>query len=87
MAADLKAWLLERKSPTYNPYYNGKMSYALHGKEWEDYMSSTFPDLAGQQTSENIFKTVIDLYAENLVPVPDELRGFSNVLVPLLSRG
>lgn len=87
MAADIKAFLLGRNSPTFNAYYNGKMSYALHGKEWETYVAETFPDLSDGQTSENIFKAVIDLYAENLVPVPDELRGFSNVLVPLLSRG
>ena len=83
----IEAYLLGRDSPTYTPYYNGKMSYALHGKAWAKYVSDAFPDLGSQQTSENIFKTVVDMYAENLVPVPDELRGFSNVLVPLLSRG
>lgn len=83
----LEAFLLSRDSPTYSAYYNGKMSYALHGKAWESYVAEAFPDIANQQTSENIFKSVIDLYAENLVPVPPELRGFSNVLVPLLSRG
>lgn len=83
----LQQFLLNRDSKTYAAYYNGKMSYALHGKEWEKYVSEAFPDLKDQQTSENIFKAVIDLYAENLVPVPDELRGFSNILVPLLSRG
>lgn len=83
----IQAHLLNRSSPTFNAYYNGKMSYALHGKEWLKYVNDAFPDLSGQQTSENVFKTVIDLYAENLVPVPTELRGFSNTLVPLLSRG
>lgn len=83
----IEAFLLGRSAPTYAAYYNGKMSYALHGKEWQKYVSQAFPDLGSQLTSENIFKSVIDLYAENLVPVPDELRGFSNVLVPLLSRG
>ncbi|AZV01710.1 portal protein [Microbacterium phage Schubert] len=85
--ADIKTYLLGKNSQTFAPYYNGKMSYTLHGKEWEKYVSEAFPDIKDQQTSENIFKAVIDLYAENLVPVPDELRGFSNVLVPLLSRG
>lgn len=83
----MQAYLLGLNSPTFSAYYNGKMSYALHGKEWKEYVNKAFPDLAKQQTSENVFKTVIDLYAENLVPVPEELRGFSNVLVPLLSRG
>lgn len=83
----LQTFLFNRNSPTYAPYYNGKMSYALHGREWGKYVTEAFPDLKGKQTSENIFKAVIDLYAENLVPVPDELRGFSNILVPLLSRG
>ncbi|AVJ49751.1 portal protein [Microbacterium phage Lucky3] len=83
----LQTFLLNRDTPTFSAYYNGKMSYALHGKEWEKYVSEAFPNLKDQQTSENIFKAVIDLYAENLVPVPDELRGFSNILVPLLSRG
>lgn len=83
----IETHLLTRDSKTYTPYYNGKMSYALHGKDWEQYVSEAFPDIGSQQTSENLFKAVIDLYAENLVPVPDELRGFSNVLVPLLSRG
>ncbi len=87
MATDIRAFLRDRKSKTFNSYYNGVMSYALHGKEWETYVAETFPDLAGSDTSENIFKAVIDLYAENLVPVPDQLRGFSNSLVPLLSRG
>ncbi|QKN87706.1 portal protein [Microbacterium phage Ixel] len=83
----LEQHLLTRKSPTYSAYYNGKMSYALHGKAWEKYVNDAFPDLKDQNTSENVFKTVIDMYAENLVPVPDELRGFSNSLVPLLTRG
>lgn len=83
----LEQHLLTRSSPTYSAYYNGKMSYALHGKAWEKYVKEAFPDLGDQNTSENVFKTVIDMYAENLVPVPDELRGFSNVLVPLLTRG
>lgn len=83
----LEAHLLSKATPTYAAYYNGKMSYTLHGKAWEQYISNAFPDLRGQTTSENIFKTVIDLYAENLVPLPEELRGFSNCLVPLLSRG
>lgn len=85
--ADIQKFLLEKHSPTYSAYYNGKMSYTLHGKEWERYVAEAFPDLKDQQTSENVFKTVIDLYAENLVPQPHELKGFSNVLVPLLSRG
>lgn len=83
----IETYLLGRDSPTFAPYYNGKMSYALHGKAWENYVAEAFPDIKNQQTSENLFKTVIDMYAENLVPVPKELRGFSNVLVPLLSRG
>lgn len=83
----IEAYLLSRESPTYAAYYNGKMSYALHGKDWERYVTEAFPDLPKMQTSENIFKDVIDLYAENLVPQQDELRGFSNILVPLLSRG
>ena len=83
----LQTFLLTRESKTYASYYNGKMSYALHGESWETYVSEAFPDLRNQQTSENVFKAVIDLYAENLVPVPTELKGFSNILVPLLSRG
>lgn len=83
----LEQHLMQLDSPTYTAYYNGKMSYKLHGKAWEDYVEEAFPDLAGMQTSENIFKGIIDLYAENLVPQPDELKGFSNSLVPLLSRG
>jgi hypothetical protein len=75
----LEAYLLTRDSPTFAAYYNGKMSYALHGKNWEQYVAEAFPDLKSQQTSENVYKSVIDLYAENLVPVPKELRGFSNV--------
>jgi hypothetical protein len=85
--ATIESFLMTRDSPTFAPYYNGKMSYALHGESWESYVAESFPDIKDQQTSENIFKSVIDLYAENLVPVPKELRGFSNVLVPLLSRG
>jgi len=83
----LEGWLLLKDSPTFNAYYNGKMSYALHGKAWESYITEAFPDLSGQTTSENVFKAVIDMYAENLLPVPEELRGFSNVLPPLLMRG
>jgi hypothetical protein len=83
----LEGHILGKQSPTYTAYYNGKMSYALHGKAWETYISEAFPDLKSQVTSENIFKAVIDLYAENLIPQIKELRGFSNVLVPLLMRG
>ena len=87
MAIDIRKFLLNRNTQTFNSYYNGKMSYRLHGKSWEAYVAEAFPDLKSQSTSENIFKDVIDLYAQNLVPVPKELRGFSNSLVPLLSRG
>ncbi|QKY80304.1 portal protein [Microbacterium phage Mercedes] len=83
----IEAFLLGRTSPAYGAYYNGKMSYRLAGQDWEQYVVEAFPNLKGQNTSENIFKTVIDLYAESLVPVPDELRGFSNILMPLLTRG
>lgn len=83
----IQGYLLDRNSKTYASYYNGKMSYTLHGHSWETFVSETFPDLSSQQTSENVFKAVIDLYAENLVPVPPELRDFRNLLVPLLSRG
>ncbi len=83
----VEAFLLNRESPTYSAYYNGKMSYKLAGADWEQYVVAAFPNLKGQNTSENVFKTVVDLYAENLVPVPSELKGFSNILVPLLTRG
>lgn len=83
----LEAWLIGQDTTTYKSYYNGKMSYKLHGRAWEEYVAEAFPDLAAQHTSENIFKTVVDLYAENLVPKPKEMKGFSNCLVPLLSRG
>lgn len=84
---DIRKFLLKQETPTYNAYYNGKMSYALHGKSWSKYVDEAFPDLKDMYTSENIYKDVIDLYAQNLIPVPVELKGFSNVLVPLLSRG
>jgi len=83
----IEAYLVGRGSPTYAAYYNGKMSYTLHGKAWEAYVAEAFPDIKDQNTSENIFKAVIDLYAENLLPQLDELRGFSNCLAPLLMRG
>lgn len=80
-------YLVRKGTQTYSSYYNGKMSYTLHGKGWEEYVTETFPDIQSLRTSENVFKAVIDLYAENLIPVPEELRGFSNCVVPLLSRG
>ncbi|QWY84451.1 portal protein [Microbacterium phage QuadZero] len=83
----VEAHLLNRDSPTFNAYYNGKMSYKLAGQDWEQYIVEAFPELKNQNTSENIFKTVVDLFAENLVPQPKELKGFSNIVVPLLTRG
>lgn len=84
----LEAFLHARESQSFGSYYNGAMSYNLHGSlKWQEYVATAFAELGQKNTSENIFKQVIDLYAENLVPQPDELRGFSNVLVPLLSRG
>lgn len=80
-------FLMNRESPTFTAYYNGKMSYKLAGQDWEEYIVQAFPELKNQHTSENIFKTVVDLYAENLVPVFPELKGFSNLLMPLLTRG
>lgn len=86
--SSLESHLLLRDTPSFNAYYNGKMSYALHGSlKWKEYVANAFAELGQTQTSENIYKAAIDLYAENLVPVPEKLRGFSNVLVPLLSRG
>jgi len=83
----MEVHLATRGSKTYNAHYNGKMSYTLHGDKWDEYVSKAFPDLKDQTTSENVFKTVIDLYAENLVPLPKELKGFSNCIRPLLCRG
>lgn len=83
----VEAFLLARDSTTYESYYNGKMSYKLAGQDWEQYIVEAFPELKNQNTSENVFKTVVDLYAENLVPQPKELKGFSNILVSLLTRG
>lgn len=83
----VESYLLTKESRTFSAYYNGKMSYELHGTAWQAYVAKQFPDLDKQDTSENIYKAVIDLYAENLVPQPKQLKGFSNVLVPLLSRG
>lgn len=83
----LEAYLLTKESKTYASYYDGKMSYALHGEAWETYVSEAMPGIKDQLTSENIFKTVIDLYGENLVPVPKELRGFGQCVPALLSRG
>lgn len=83
----VEVFLLNRESTTYTAYYTGKMSYKLAGQDWEKYVIEAFPNLKNQNTSENIFKSVIDLYAENLVPLPEELRGFSNILIPLLTRG
>lgn len=83
----VEAYLLTQKTPTYASYYNGKMSFALHGKSWNDYIAEEYPNLNTGNTSENVFKAVIDLYAENLVPVPEELKGFAGSLPALLSRG
>lgn len=84
----LEQHLLLKPTPEFPSYYNGKMSYALHGSvKWKEYVANAFAELGQTQTSENIFKAAIDLYAENLVPIPEKLRGFSNCLVPLLSRG
>lgn len=84
---DIKQLLLNKNTPTYDSYYNGKMSYTLYGKGWEAYVSKNFHNVYNQRTSENIYKTVIDLYAENIMPSVPELAGFSDVVVPLLSRG
>lgn len=83
----VQRWLMSHNSPKYTAYYNGKMSYRLHGKGWREYVAQSFESIASLQTSENIFKTVIDLYAENLIPLPHALRGFSNTAIPLLIRG
>lgn len=84
---DFKKHLLEKRSPTYTSYYNGKMSYRLHGKEWKDFVTQNFADLLTSYTSENIFKDVVDAYRENLIPVVEELAPFKDALVPLLTRG
>ena len=83
----LQAFLLSQDTMTYSSYYNGKMSFALAGKRWREQVEKTFENIDGQQTSENIFKDVIDLYISNLMPTPKELHKFSDTLVPLLSRG
>lgn len=83
----LEAFLLNQESITYTAYYNGKMSFKLAGEEWKKGVLETFPDIESQQTSENIFKDVIDLYVSNLMPTPHELKNFGDTLVPLLCRG
>lgn len=83
----LEAYLLTKESKTYASYYNGKMSFRLAGKEWEKGVKEQFPDIESMETSENIFKDVVDLYVSSLMPTPPELKGFINTLVPLLCRG
>lgn len=83
----LEAHLLSLDSKTYKAYYEGRMSYTIASADWTKAVNEQFPDLKQQKTSENIFKTVVDLYAENLMPMPKELKGFSASLVPLLARG
>lgn len=83
----LEVHLLSQHAKTYSAYYNGKMSYTLHGKGWQKFVESAFDGLGGQETSENIFKDTIDLYSTSLMPVQDELSGFTNTVVPLLARG
>lgn len=83
----LEKHLISTVDNTYANYYNGKMSYSLHGEEWAAYVAQTFTDLANRQTSENIFKDVIDLYVSSIMPTPPELSGFRDSLVPLLCYG
>lgn len=83
----IEAFLLLQESITYTSYYNGKMSFQLAGEPWKKAVEKTFPNLSSQQTSENIFKDVIDLYVTNLMPTPHELKDFGDTLVPLLCRG
>ena len=83
----IQSYLLSKNSKTYESYYNGKMSYRLHGREWESYISQNFPDVFSQTTSENIFKTVIDLYVDSIIPQQKEFSGIVNSLIPLLCRG
>lgn len=83
----IKEALLKRTSDKYEPYYNGVMSYTLYGHSWDDYVKSAFPNLSELYTSENLFKVVIDLYAESLMPAPRELQLFRQTLVSLLCRG
>lgn len=87
MPINIPKKLMEQNTTTYMPYYNGKMSYRLHGSEWNKFVRENFDDVSSQVTSENIFKDVIDLYAENLLPVREELAGMQDNIVPLLTRG
>lgn len=84
---DIKPLLLNTVSPTYAPYYNGKMSYTLRGKDWDAHVSQAFPNLDAMTTSENVFRTVVDVYAESLRPDPDELQALGPLMIPLLCRG
>ena len=79
--------LLDQKTKTYADYYNGKMSYRLHGRSWEKYVRKEFPELENQNTSENIFKDVVDLFAQQVMPQGEGLAGFAKSVVPLLIRG
>lgn len=83
----IEQYLLNLDSKTYASYYNGKMSLALAGKSWKADVLKAFPDVESSQTSENIFKDVIDLYVSSVMPTPEELKGFKDTLVPLLIRG
>lgn len=85
MAIDARQVLLRQKTKTYAAWYNGKMSYSLFSKSWQDYVADMVEK--AEQTPENFFKAVIDLYAEALQPDPEELKGFGASVVPLLCRG
>nr|DAK07698.1 MAG TPA: portal [Caudoviricetes sp.] len=87
MTIDLAAKLLEQRSTTYNQYYAGKMSYRIHGDEWNKFVRNQYGAVADQTTSENVFKDVVDLYAENLIPTDPVFTGMHDGIVGLLTRG
>lgn len=87
MSIDLAATVMQQHSPTYTKYYNGKMSYELHGTEWNQYVNENFSSARSAATSENIFKDVVDLYAENLIPTDSAFAGMRDNVVGLLTRG
>jgi len=80
---DIRQYLLNRETETYNSWYTGRMSYSLYSESWQAYIQDMVQ--RDDKTPENFYKAVVDLYAEALRPAPAELAGFNPV--PLLNRG
>ena len=60
---------VEDRIRDYKEYYQGKITYpSIYGAEWREYIRDNYPNILQGCTSENVFRSAVDIYRNALTP-------------------